>query len=162
MRYFLWYHFSSNSLTSYIPWDQKSRTLWRKCLFRAKIHEFSQGTTDANITRKDKKFLQSATFINYYKVRQYTHFISFSSENIFIYKKIFLDLTRSRRSQMFFKIGVLKNFANYTGEYLCWSLFLIKLQPLRPTTLLKRDFSTGCFLVKFAKFLKTPFFTYHF
>ena len=63
---------------------------------------------------------------------------------------------------MFFKIGVLKNFANYTGEYLCWSLFLIKLQPLRPTTLLKRDFSTGCFLVKFAKFLKTPFFTYHF
>ena len=32
---------------------------------------------------------------------------------------------RSSRSQMFFKIGVLKNFANFTGEYLYWSLFLI-------------------------------------
>ena len=34
------------------------------------------------------------------------------------------------RSQMFFKIekGVLKNFANFTGKIMCWSLFLIKLQ----------------------------------
>ena len=30
---------------------------------------------------------------------------------------------------MFFKIGVLKNFATFTGNHLCWSLFfLIKLQ----------------------------------
>ena len=29
---------------------------------------------------------------------------------------------------MFFKIGVLKNFANFAGKHLCWSLFLIKLQ----------------------------------
>ena len=29
---------------------------------------------------------------------------------------------------MFFKIGVLKIFANFTGKYLCWSLFLVKLQ----------------------------------
>ena len=28
------------------------------------------------------------------------------------------------------KKGVLKNFANYTGKQLCWSLFLIKLQAL--------------------------------
>ena len=27
---------------------------------------------------------------------------------------------------MFFKIGVLKNFVNFTGKHLCWSLFLIK------------------------------------
>ena len=25
---------------------------------------------------------------------------------------------------MFFKIGVLKNFANFTGKHLCWSLSL--------------------------------------
>ena len=37
-------------------------------------------------------------------------------------------LWRSSRSQMFFKIDVLKNFANFTGKHLCWSLFLIKLQ----------------------------------
>ena len=28
----------------------------------------------------------------------------------------------------FFEIGALKNFANFTGKHLCWSLFLIKLQ----------------------------------
>ena len=35
---------------------------------------------------------------------------------------------KSSRSQMFFKIGVLKNLCNFTGELLCWSLFLTKLQ----------------------------------
>ena len=30
--------------------------------------------------------------------------------------------------QTLFKIGVLKNFANFTGKHLFWSLFLIKLQ----------------------------------
>ena len=35
---------------------------------------------------------------------------------------------RSSHSQMFFKIGVLKKFVNYTGKHLCWSLCLIKLE----------------------------------
>ena len=35
---------------------------------------------------------------------------------------------------MFFKIGVLKNIANFTGKHLRWSLFLIKLQALKLTT----------------------------
>ena len=30
--------------------------------------------------------------------------------------------------QMFFEIGVLKNFAIFRGKHLCWSVFLIKLQ----------------------------------
>ena len=42
---------------------------------------------------------------------------------------------RSSRSQMLFKIGVFKNFANFTGKHLCWSLFLKKLHS-----------STGVFL----------------
>ena len=33
---------------------------------------------------------------------------------------------KSSRLQLFFKIGVLKNFAIFTGKHLCWSLFLIK------------------------------------
>ena len=33
--------------------------------------------------------------------------------------------------RMFFKIGVLNNFADLTGENLCWSLFLIKLQAFK-------------------------------
>ena len=39
----------------------------------------------------------------------------------------------------------LKIFANFTGKYLCWSLFLIKLQAFRPTTLPKRGSKTGVF-----------------
>ena len=44
------------------------------------------------------------------------------------------DKFRSSRSQMFFKIGVLKNFANFARK-----------QP-RPATLLKRDSKTGAFV----------------
>ena len=36
---------------------------------------------------------------------------------------------RSSRSHMFFRIGILKNLAIFTGRHLCWSLLLlIKLQ----------------------------------
>ena len=43
---------------------------------------------------------------------------------------------------MFFKIGVLKNFANFPGKHL-------------------RDSKYRCFPVKFAKFLRALFFTEH-
>ena len=65
----------------------------------------------------------------------------------------------SNRSQMFLKIGVLKNLANFTGKHLCWSLFFNKVAGLRPATLLKKRLQHRCFPVKFAKFLRTPFFT---
>ena len=35
---------------------------------------------------------------------------------------------KKSEAQVFFKIGVLKNFANFTGKHLYWSLFIIKLQ----------------------------------
>ena len=41
---------------------------------------------------------------------------------------IFKVNNRSNLSQMFFKIAILKNFANFTGKDLYRSLFLIKLQ----------------------------------
>ena len=45
---------------------------------------------------------------------------------------------RSSCSQMFFKISVLKNLANFTRKRLWWSrLFLINLQAWSPATLLK-------------------------
>ena len=54
---------------------------------------------------------------------------------------------------------VLRNFAKFTGKHLCQSLFLLKLQTsvLRPATLLKKRLWHRCFLVNFAKFLRTPF-----
>ena len=37
--------------------------------------------------------------------------------------------SRSSRSQMLFKIGAPKNFANFTGKHLCWSLFEESCRP---------------------------------
>ena len=59
---------------------------------------------------------------------------------IIIFQGISLRLKRSSRSQMYFKIGVLKS---------------------RPVGLLKRDSNTGAFSVNTAKFLQTTFFTEH-
>ena len=53
--------------------------------------------------------------------------------------------SRSSRSQMFFKIGILNNIANFTGKQLYLSFILIKLQ--------------ACFPVELVKFLRTPSFT---
>ena len=43
------------------------------------------------------------------------------------------------RSQMFFKTGVLENFAIFTGKHLCQSLFLIKLRGRSPAFSLKKQ-----------------------
>ena len=67
-----------------------------------------------------------------------------------------LLLSRSSQSKMFFEIGVLKNFATFTEELLCWILFFIQFQALRPATLLKTNSNTGVFLWIF----KNSFFSY--
>ena len=56
----------------------------------------------------------------------------------------------SSSSQMFFEVGALKNFANFTEKLLRWNFFLIKLKAL----------SQSC-PVKFAKFLRISFSTVH-
>ena len=45
------------------------------------------------------------------------------------------------------KKGILKNFANFTGKHLCWSLYLIKLQA----------WGHRYYSVKFMKFLRNLF-----
>ena len=75
----------------------------------------------------------SVDLVSYNTSFQYTHCIAMS------FYEMMLDIFtfyRGSRSQMFFKISVLKNFAIFTGNHLCWSLFLIKLQALRPAFLL--------------------------
>ena len=52
---------------------------------------------------------------------------------------------------MFFKIVFLKNFANFTGKHLCWSLFFNKAAGLQ--TFIKKRLEHRCFPVKFTKFL---------
>ena len=53
---------------------------------------------------------------------------------------------RSNLLQVFFKIGVIQNFANITGKHLFWSLFLMNLLGLGEMI---------------AKYLRTPFSTEH-
>ena len=62
---------------------------------------------------------------------------------------------RSSRSQMFFKVGVLKNFAILPRRYLRWSLFLIKL--IKTFLLKKRYHQHRYFLLSIAKLLRTFF-----
>ena len=56
------------------------------------------------------------------------------------------------------KEGVLRNFTKFTGKHLCQPLFFNKVTGLRPTTLLKKRLWHRCFLVNFAKILRTPLF----
>ena len=56
---------------------------------------------------------------------------------------------RSSRSRMFFKVGVLKNFANFTGNTCVGMSFNKVAKPL------------WLFLMKFAKVLRKPFFIEH-
>ena len=68
------------------------------------------------------------------------------------------ETNRTSLSQMFFKIGALKNFAYFIGKHQCWSIFLIKLQAWRPATLLKRDSNTGVFLCGIGDIFQNIFF----
>ena len=52
---------------------------------------------------------------------------------------------------MFFKIGILKNFTNFTGKHLCWSLFFIKLA----CNFIKKRLQHRRFPVKSANFFRT-------
>ena len=56
------------------------------------------------------------------------------------------------RSQMFFKTGVLKNFAIFAEKRLCWRLFLINLQDLRLAFSLKKTLQHGRFPMNIARF----------
>ena len=48
-----------------------------------------------------------------------------------------VTIKRSSRPDLLCKIGVLRNFAKFTGKHLCQSLYFNKVAGLRPATLLK-------------------------
>ena len=65
---------------------------------------------------------------------------------------------RNSHSQIFFKIGVLKNLAIFKGKHLCCSLFFKKVAGLTPAILLKNRLQHRCFLGNIEKFLRTAFY----
>ena len=58
--------------------------------------------------------------------------------------------------EVFYKKGVLKNFAKFPGKHLCQSLFFNKAAGL-PGTLLKKILWHRCFPVNFTKFSRIYF-----
>ena len=68
---------------------------------------------------------------------------------------IFLLWNQKQPPEVFYKKALLKNFAIFTGKYLCWSLFLIKLLAFRAATIKKR-LQHKCLPVNIAKYLRTP------
>ena len=70
---------------------------------------------------------------------------------------ICVQYVQKQPTKVFFKKGILKNFANLTGKHMCWSLFLIKLQAWGPVTLLKRDSNTDVFLWNYQNLTNTYF-----
>ena len=61
-------------------------------------------------------------------------------------------------SEVFYKKGVLENFAKFTGKHLSQSLFSKEVAVLRRATLLKERLWHRCFSVNFAKLLRTTLF----
>ena len=71
-------------------------------------------------------------------------------------KSIVIQVFGSSRSQMFFKIGLLKIFLQYSQESTCVGVFFnVFLKTWRSATLLKRGSNTG--VNNIAKFLRTAF-----
>ena len=64
---------------------------------------------------------------------------------------------RSSHQRCFVRKSVLRNFAKFTGKHLCQGLFFNKHLRPQPATLLKKRLWHSCFLVNFAKFLRTSF-----
>ena len=64
--------------------------------------------------------------------------------------KFWLDMTRSSRAEVVCKKSALRNFAKFTGKYICQSLFFNEVASL--------SLWDRCFPVSFAKFIRSSFF----
>ena len=80
-------------------------------------------------------------------VRQHMQIISFQQARSY----------RSSSSQMFFKIGVLKNFRTFHRKILVLESLFNKASSLQVYNFIKKRLQNRCAPVKFAKFLRTPF-----
>ena len=70
------------------------------------------------------------------------------------------DLVNNLRKQQF-RIGILKNFAIFTGKRFGWSLFFNKVDPLTVSNVIKKKLQHRCFAVNIANFLRTALFIDH-
>ena len=69
---------------------------------------------------------------------------------------VYFEFFRNSYRRCSIQKDVLKNFANFTGKYLCQSFFLIKLWT-SACNFVKKRLWHRCFPNNFAKFLRVPF-----
>ena len=94
------------------------------------------------------KFFRYSFMVLLNYLNQFPYFLFLSYFPVLSY---FLSLSTTSCLQMFFKIGILKNFAIFTGKYLCGSV----------CNFIGKRFQRRCFPVNIAKFLRTAFFWEH-
>ena len=70
---------------------------------------------------------------------------------------IFQTEVQKQLKELFCRKPVVRNFTKSTGKHVCQSLFFNEVAGLRPATLLKKRLWRRCFLVNFAKFVRTLF-----
>ena len=63
--------------------------------------------------------------------------------------------------QMYFKIGVLKNFGNFTVKHLCWSTLFNKVAGLKACKFVKKETPTQVLSCEISEIFKSNFFTEH-
>ena len=69
---------------------------------------------------------------------------------------------RSSHLQLFFKIGVIKNFAIFTGKHVLKSLFnKLRACNCQACNFIKKRIKRRCFSVNLAKFFRAAFFVEH-
>ena len=86
-------------------------------------YTFLQKTLISIKTRHFHSFINhQGHFFHRTRITSYFRFVNIAK----FLRTAFLYTFRSSRLQMFFKIGLLKSFANFTEKHLCWSLFFKK------------------------------------
>ena len=69
----------------------------------------------------------------------------------------YTSIFRSHHQRCYIKIGVLKNFAKFTGKHCARVSFLIKSCSPQACNFIEKRLWHMCFPVNFEKFLRTPF-----
>ena len=105
-----------------------------------RFHVFSTWNTRAVFVGRflEKKKQQQKNLKDYTPIKETFMSLSYETQNEFFFVHLIIQ---KQPPKVFCEKGILKNFANFTGKHLRWSLFLIKP---RSATLLKRNSMFSC------------------
>ena len=107
----------------------------------------------------NSQFPADVVTFSYWKNPWWKNFILFCSDFINV-MKVSHRKARSSRPEVFFKKGVLRNSAKFTGNHLRQSLFLIKLQ-VSACNFIKKEAVAQVFSSGFYEITKNTFFSEH-